>query len=134
MQAFANSPPRREIRAEALEASPGHEPHIDWRWLDKSRSSTARLTYANKLCLIAASAIIVLSAGTASAQNYQQPGTGRYQGSRSPDPAQEAKRKAVDDAYKSLMEKIPDSKKSYDPWGNIRSTTTTPSTQRNGVK
>ena len=92
------------------------------------------MTYANKLYLIAASAIIVLSAGTASAQNYQ-PGTGRYQGSRSPDFAQEAKRKAVDDAYKSMMEKIPDSKKSYDPWGNIRSTTTTtPSTQRNGVK
>ena len=43
------------------------------------------MTYANKLYLIAASAIIVLSAGTTSAQNYQ-PGTGRYQGSRSPEP------------------------------------------------
>src|SRR5262245_7097371 len=29
MQAFANSPPKREIRAETLEASPRHEPHIE---------------------------------------------------------------------------------------------------------
>src|SRR5215475_1361251 len=84
------------------------------------------MTYAQKLYLIAAGAIFVLSAGTASAQDYQ-PGMGRYQDSRPPDPGQEAKRKAVDDAYKSLMEKIPDNKKSYDPWGNIRSTTTTSS-------
>jgi hypothetical protein len=84
------------------------------------------MTYAKKLYLIAAGAIIVLSAGTASAQDYR-PGMGVYRDSRPPDPEQGAKRKAVDDAYKSLMEKIPDNKKSYDPWGNIRSTTTTSS-------
>jgi len=87
------------------------------------------MTYAQKLYLIAAGAIFVLSAGTASAQDYQ-PGMGRYQDSRPLDPEQQAKRKAVDDAYKSLMEKIPDNKKTYDPWGNIRSTTTTSSSKQ----
>jgi hypothetical protein len=91
------------------------------------------MTYAKKLYLIAAGAIIVLSAGTASAQDYR-PGEGVYQSTRPSDPAEEAKRKPVDDAYKALMEKIPDSKKSYDPWGNYRSKTTTPSKQRNEVK
>jgi hypothetical protein len=50
-----------------------------------------------------------------------------HEDSRRLDPEEEAKRKAVDDAYKSTMEKIPDQKKSKDPWGNIRSTTTTSS-------
>jgi len=89
------------------------------------------MTYAKKLYLIAAGAIIVLSAGSASAQ---RPGEGVYQNTRPSDPEQEAKRKSVDDNYKRLMERIPDSQKSYDPWGNIRSTTTTPSKQRNEVK
>ena len=83
------------------------------------------MTYAKKLYLIAASAIITLSEGTASAQ--LGPGMSLHEDSRRLDPEEEAKRKAVDDAYKSLMEKIPDNKKSYDPWGNIRSTTTTSS-------
>jgi hypothetical protein len=91
------------------------------------------MTYAKKLYLIAVGAIIVLSAGSASAQTHR-PGEGVYQSSRPSDPEQEAKRKSVDDNYKRLMERIPDSKKSYDPWGNIRSTTTTPSKQRNEVK
>ena len=46
------------------------------------------------------------------------------------DPDEQAKRKAIDEAYKSTMEKIPDQKKSNDPWGNIRSTTTTSTKQR----
>ena len=86
------------------------------------------MTHAKKLYLIAA-AIIVFSAGTASAQ-YSGPGEGAYRNTRPSDPEQEAKRKSVDDAYKTLMERIPDSKKSYDPWGNIRSTTTTSPKQR----
>ena len=80
--------------------------------------------------LIAAGAIIVLPAGSASAQDYRPPGEGAYQGSRPPDPEQQAERKAVDGDYKRLMEKLPDSKKSYDPWGNIRSNATTSSKQR----
>ena len=87
-----------------------------------------------KLYLIAAGAIIVLSAGSAFAQNYGGPGEGKYQGSRDPDPEEEAKRKPVDENYKRLMERIPDSKKSYDPWGNMRSNATTSSKQRNEVK
>jgi hypothetical protein len=92
------------------------------------------MTYAKKLYLIAAGAVIVLSAGSAFAQNYGGPGEGKYQSTRPSDPEEEVKRKSVDDNYKRLMERIPDSKKSYDPWGNIRSTTTTPSKQRNEVK
>jgi len=46
------------------------------------------------------------------------------------DPEEQEKRKAVDDAYKSTMEKLPDQKKSNDPWGNIRSTTKTSPKQR----
>jgi len=87
------------------------------------------VTYAKKLYLIAAGAIIVLSAGSAFAQ-----GEGVYRSPRPSNPEEEAKRKPVDDAYKALMEKIPDSKKSYDPWGNIRSKATTSSKQRNEVK
>jgi hypothetical protein len=79
--------------------------------------------------LIAAGAIILLSAGSASAQDLR-PGEGAYQGGNPPDPGKQAERKAVDDDYKRLMEKIPDSKKSYDPWGNIRSKATTSSKQR----
>src|SRR5262249_30483915 len=82
------------------------------------------MPYAKKLYLIAAGAFVVWWAGTASAQHYHR-GMGRYKDSRPLDPEQQGKRKAVDDAYKSLMEKIPDNKKTYDPWGNIRSTTTT---------
>jgi hypothetical protein len=87
------------------------------------------MTYAKKLYFIAAGAIIVLSAGSASAQ-----GEGKYRSTRPPDPAQEREQKSVDESYKRLIERIPDSKKSYDPWGNIRSKETTSSKQRNDVK
>lgn len=80
------------------------------------------MTYAKKLYLIVVGAIIVLSAGTASAQ-LPMPGIDLLKESRPLDPEEQAKRKAVDDAYKSTMEKLPDQKKSSDPWGNIRSTT-----------
>lgn len=92
------------------------------------------MTYAKKLYLIAAGAVIVLSAGSAFAQNYGGPGEGKYQSTRPSDPEEEAKRKPVDDNYKRLMERIPDSKKSYDPWGNMRSNATKSSKQRNEVK
>jgi hypothetical protein len=32
------------------------------------------------------------------------------------------KQKAADDAYRSAMEKLPDKKKSTDPWEGVRST------------
>ena len=90
------------------------------------------MTYAKKLYLIAAGAIIVLSAGSASAQ-LSVPGISLQEDGRRLDPEEEAKRKAVDDAYKSTMKKIPD-KKNNDPWGNIRSTTKTSPKQPNEVK
>jgi hypothetical protein len=40
------------------------------------------------------------------------------------------KRKAIDDAYRSAIEKLPDQKKSADPWRDVRSTKTTSSKQR----
>ena len=87
------------------------------------------MTCAKKLYLIAAGAVIVLSAGSAFAQNYGGPGEGKYQSSRDSDPEEQAKRKPVDENYKRLMERIPDKKQSNDPWGNIRSTTKTPKQQ-----
>jgi hypothetical protein len=92
------------------------------------------MTFAKKLYLIAAGAVIVLSAGSAFAQNYGGPGEGKYQSTHPSDPEEEAKRKPVDDNYKRLMERIPDSKQSYDPWGNMRSNATKSSKQRNEVK
>jgi hypothetical protein len=86
------------------------------------------MTYAKKLDLIAAGAIIVLSAGTAAAQ-LPMPSIDLMK-ERPLDPEEQEKRKAVDDAYKSTMEKLPDQKKSNDPWGNIRSTTKTSPKQR----
>jgi hypothetical protein len=55
------------------------------------------MTYAKKLYLIAAGAIIVLSAGSASAQ-LSVPGISLQEDGRRLDPEEEAKRKAVDDA------------------------------------
>jgi hypothetical protein len=76
-----------------------------------------------------ASATIVALTGTASAQLMPGIDLG---GSDSPPltPEEQEKRKAVDDAYRSAIAKVPDKKKSADPWGDVRSTTTTPSKQR----
>jgi hypothetical protein len=43
---------------------------------------------------------------------------------------EQEKRKAVDDAYKSAINKLPDKKKSADPWGDIRSPAANSSKQR----
>ena len=40
---------------------------------------------------------------------------------------EQEKRKAIDNAYRSTMQKLPDKKKSSDPWDNLRSTTTSSS-------
>ncbi|HET9687015.1 MAG TPA: hypothetical protein VFP79_07530 [Pseudolabrys sp.] len=86
------------------------------------------MAYSRYICL--AGAIIVFSSGPMSAQDFK-PGISMQPDARRPmDPDEQAKRKAIDEAYKSTMEKIPDQKKSNDPWGNIRSTTTTSTKQR----
>ena len=73
---------------------------------------------------------ITFLTGPVCAQDLK-PGISQHPDSRRPlEPDEQAKRKAVDEAYQSTMEKIPDQKKSNDPWGNLRSTTTTSSKQR----
>ena len=68
------------------------------------------MTFAKKLYLIAVGAIIVLSAGNASAQ-LPMPGIDLMKESSRPlDPEEQEKRKAIDDAYKSTMEKLPNQK------------------------
>jgi hypothetical protein len=67
------------------------------------------MTHAKKLYLIAAGAIVVFLPGTASAQ-LGMPGVSLHDDSRGLDPEEQTKRKAVDDAYKATMEKIPDQK------------------------
>ena len=87
------------------------------------------MAYSKYICL--AGAIIILSSGPMSAQDFKLPGISMQPDAPRPlDPDEQTKRKAIDDAYKSTMEKIPDQKKSNDPWGNIRSTTTTSTKQR----
>jgi len=68
-------------------------------------------------------AIIMALTGSASAQQIMP---SINLGAEKPPPTAEeqAKRKAVDDAYRSTIDKLPDQKKSADPWGNIRSTKT----------
>jgi hypothetical protein len=75
-----------------------------------------------------AGAIIALLPGPALAQFM--PGINLQTEAPPLTPEQQQKRKAVDEAYRSTIEKIPEKKKSADPWGNLRSTTTTPSRQR----
>jgi hypothetical protein len=68
--------------------------------------------------------------GGAFAQQQFMPGISLVPDRRPLTPEEQEKRKAVDDAYRSAIAKVPDKKKSADPWGEIRSTTTTPSKQR----
>lgn len=71
----------------------------------------------------------MLLSGAAFAQQLM-PGINLYSDRPRLAPEEEAKRKAVDDAYRSTMEKLPEKKKSADPWGNMRSTTTSSPRQR----
>jgi len=88
------------------------------------------MTYSRYICLAAAGVIVIFSSGIVSAQDLK-PGISLHPDSqRRLDPDEQAKRKAIDDAYKSTIKKIPDQKKSNDPWGSIRSTTTTSTRQR----
>jgi hypothetical protein len=74
-------------------------------------------------------ALAVLLGGAAFAQQMM-PGINLHSDSRPLTPEEEAKRKAVDDAYRSTLQKLPEKKKSADPWDNMRSTTTTSSRPR----
>jgi len=78
--------------------------------------------------LLGASATIAALTGTASAQFM--PGMSLVPDRRPLTPEEKEKRKAVDDAYRSAISKLPDKKKSADPWENVRSAPTAPSKQR----
>jgi hypothetical protein len=66
--------------------------------------------------LVAAAAIFALSAGTASAQSFS-PLT--MENKRPLTQEEVDKQNALDSAYKSAINKLPE-KKTVDPWGNVR--------------
>jgi hypothetical protein len=66
-------------------------------------------------------AIIALLTGAASAQ-MPMPGI-NLSPDRQMTPEEKEKQKAIENAYKSAIEKIPDKKPPADPWGAVRSTT-----------
>jgi hypothetical protein len=70
-----------------------------------------------------AAAVVVLLAGTALAQSMR-PGVNFMNEKRPLSKEEQEKQKAVDDAYKSAIEKLPDKKKSSDPWEGVRTTPT----------
>jgi len=69
--------------------------------------------------LLLAGAALALLTGAASAQ---MPMPGLTLGRDKPPPTadQIAKQKAIDDAYKSATQKIPDKKSADDPWATVR--------------
>ena len=69
--------------------------------------------------IVRAGAIIALLTGAASAQ-IPMPGI-NLSPDRQMTPEEKEKQKAVEDAYKSAIGKIPDKKTPVDPWGTVRS-------------
>ena len=69
--------------------------------------------------IVHAGAIIAFLTGAASAQ---MPGI-NLSPDRQMTPEEKEKQKAIENAYKSAIEKIPDKKPPADPWGAVRSTT-----------
>lgn len=80
-------------------------------------------------CLAAAAAIVMSSTADALAQ-LSVPGIGLSADRPQLTKEEQEKRKAVDDAYKSTINKLPDKKKPADPWGDIRSPAANSSKQR----
>lgn len=61
--------------------------------------------------LVIAAAVLALTAASAQAQSRRQP----------PDPAKADNKPQVDEkAYKAALERIPEPKDKYDPWGGAR--------------
>lgn len=75
---------------------------------------------------ILAAALLVAFAGTAHAQGFGQGAPGEMKGGRGHRGANDyrkdvAKPKVDEKAYQEALQKIPDSKETYDPWGGVRS-------------
>jgi hypothetical protein len=80
-------------------------------------------------CLVAAAAIVMSLTADALAQ-LTMPGIDLSADRPQLTKEEQEKRKAVDDAYKSTLNKLPDKKKPADPWGDIRSPAANSSRQR----
>jgi hypothetical protein len=79
--------------------------------------------------LVAAAAIVMSLSADALAQ-LTMPGIDLSADRPQLTKEEQEKRKAVDDAYKSTLNKLPDKKKTTDPWGDIRSPAGNSSRQR----
>ncbi|MHB0768515.1 hypothetical protein [Bradyrhizobium sp. 5.13L] len=62
--------------------------------------------------LVTAAAVLALAAGSAEAQGRRQPNDGPKPADNSP--------KVDEKAYKAALERIPEPKDKYDPWGGAR--------------
>jgi len=71
-------------------------------------------------CVIAAGVMVISLAASASAQ-LGMPGINLNTERPPLTKEEQEKQKAIDDAYKSAINKVPDKKKPADPWGDIRS-------------
>jgi hypothetical protein len=69
--------------------------------------------------LLLAGAALALLTAAASAQ-MPMPGISMGRDKPAPTAADIAKKKAIDDAYKSATQKIPDKKTADDPWADVR--------------
>ena len=90
-----------------------------------------------KLTMIRVRAVALLVAlagvmpGVANAQGFGQGAPGEMKGGRGHKGAndykkEDARPKVDEQAYKEALQKIPDSKEKYDPWGAVRSDTPKP--------
>lgn len=79
---------------------------------------------------LAAAAAIVMSLTADAVAQLSMPGIGLYADRPQLTKEEQEKRTAVDDAYKSTINKLPDKKKPADPWGDIRPPAANPSRQR----
>ena len=78
--------------------------------------------------LLAGAALSLLTAAASAQMPMPQISLGHDKAP--PSPEQMAKQKAIDEAYKSATQKIPDKKKADDPWATVRPNPSTASRGR----
>jgi hypothetical protein len=82
-------------------------------------SMLRRSIMAGATSALMAGAMIALLTAPAAAQ-FPAPGLSLHNGPKQLTPAERAKQKAIDDAYKAATHKIPDKQAADDPWASIR--------------
>jgi len=80
-------------------------------------------------CLVVAGAILMSFSADALAQ-FSTPGISLDRERPRLSKEEQEKRKEIDDAYRSTIDKLPDKKKPTDPWGDMRSPGANSSRQR----